>query len=645
MDFLATPEAQMILGMTILFTLMLWGGSNSKRRLTIASWASPDVIAKGTQVGIHQLRNPQVKSVCLVIGKFQLPSFERTPDWQRPFLNWGFSFFISLQILITKSPPAILVPTCNPLIEVVGKSGSGKTFSVINPMLLSAIKQGHPIVLYDAKADERGADGQTPFILTYAKSQGYDVKVFSPGRPFSCTINPLDFMRDCNDKAMASVIAKTFQENLRGNGDKKDGFFGPAGERLMTALLQYAKFTQEWAISTQNHKNATDLEKQMASGIAHYQTADLATAFKFLGLSDFPKRLATAKENSSPYLPYWVRQPFQQIISVKDAAPTSGGIIGQANDLLEELQQPHFLPSYTGKTNVNLMLGRKQLLVFQSDRQRRNVVNPLIAAIMTILVNLNFATKRDCPLILSIDEFPTLTLNEVPNWANELRSKGLVLILGYQEFNQLEKAYGRENSEIIRGPANHRFWFNPGTQKTAKELSDFLGQTETIVKNKSRSRNFGMNGGGSQSTSEQVMQLPLMSADEINSMIQGECIYIGTEYRETLTDPRDKKRKSRIRPWHLTKIPLPKSYFSLEKQCESLYDKKVYPWLCQQAQKRQYKSSINLNKSSRQTQSDDPTISLQAAMSFREDLANFFLPKVSQEESSNNPIPDLNDLF
>ncbi len=652
MDFLATPEAQMILGMTILLAMMFLGGSNTKRRLTIASWANSGVIARGTQVGINQLLNPKVKSVCLVIGNFQLPNFERTPDWSRPFLNWIFTFFIGFQIHITKSPPAIFVPTCNPLIEVVGKSGSGKTFSVINPMLLSAIDQGHPIVLYDAKADARGADGMTPFILTYAKSLGYDVKVFSPGRPFSCTINPLDFMRDCNDKAMASVIAKTFQENIRGHGDKKDGFFGPAGERLMTALLQYAKFTEEWGNSIHNNPHASDLEKQMASGIAQYQTADLATAFKFLGLSDFPKRLAFAKENGSPYLPYWVRQPFQQIISVKDAAPTSGGIMGGANDLLEELQQPHFLPSYTGKTNVNLKLGRKQLLVFQSDRQRRNVVNPLIAAIMTILVNLNFSEKRDCPLILCLDEFPTLTLNQVPNWANELRSKGLVLILGYQEFNQLELTYGKENSEIIRGPANHRFWFNPGTQKTAKELSDFLGQTETIIKNKSRSRNFGLNGGGSQSNSEQVMQLPLMSADEINTMIQGECIYIGTEYYETLTDPRDKKRKSRIRPWHFPKIPLSKSYFSLEQQCENLYDKKVYPWLCKQAPQRQPKSSIHLNKSSRSPQSDDPTISLQAAMSFREDLANFFLPPLPSPEDNkkdnkknNHPIPDLNDLY
>ncbi len=367
----------------------------------------------------------------------------------------------------------------------------------------------------------------------------------------------------------------------------------------------------------------------MPNQIVKFQTADLATAFKFLGLSDFPKRLAQAKDNNNPYLPYWVRQPFQQLISVKDADPTSGGIMGQAADLLEELQQPHFLPSYIGKTDVNLHLGRKQLIVFQSARQRRTVVNPLIAAVMTILIDLNFSRQRDCPLVVCLDEFPTLKLNKVPDWANELRSKGLVLMLGYQEFNQLEKSYGRETSEIIRGPANHRFWFNPGTQKTAKELSDFLGQTETIIKNQSRSRNFGLGGGGSTSTSEQVMQLPLMSPDEINTMVQGECIYIGTEYIERLRDPRDRKLKSRIRPWHLSRIPLSPSYEALEKKCEKLYDNKVYPWLCQQA--------------ARHRTHDNPVVDLQAGMDFRETLANFFLPAPTKD-SDNQPSHSPNDF-
>ncbi|WP_013334826.1 type IV secretory system conjugative DNA transfer family protein [Gloeothece verrucosa] len=579
--FLDNPVAMFAVGVGFFVLLMFWGDGwgNKKRRLTIAAWANPKVIRRARRIGLNQLKKPSPKRVCLYIGN--------PPELNPSF----FSSFFGRKL-------PLLVPSCNPLIEVVGKSGSGKTYSVINPLLLSAIDQGLPILLYDVKADSRGLDGQMSFLATYAKSKGYDVNIFAPGRDYSCTINPLDFMSDHNDKAMASTIAKVFQENLRGGdgGGKKDGFFGPAGERLVTALIQFAKYTET---------------------LGSKDTADLAMAFQFLCLPDLPKRLKRAKEDNNPNFPEWVRVPFEQLMAVADAAPTSGGILGQATDLLEEFIESNLMRSYIGKTNVNLKLGSKQMLIFQSDTQRQVVVNPLLAAVITILIDYNFAEKREDPLICCFDEFPTIILNKLPDWANRLRSKGLVLILGYQEFNQLEKGYGRENANIIRSPANHRFWFNPGTENTAKGLSDYLGQTEVILKNNSRSRNFGTSG-GSKSISEQITQIPLMSADEINSMVQGECIYIGAEYVEKLRDPRDKKLKERIRPYHLPKIPLASNYEDLEKKCEKFYKEKVYPWLINRVKQVEWDLIEEIQK--------------------RRNLAESLLPYSSGEDKGNNLV-------
>jgi type IV secretion system protein VirD4 len=47
----------------------------------------------------------------------------------------------------TGEPPTVYVPEANRSAVVIGKAGSGKTFSVIDPMVRSAIEQGHPVAL------------------------------------------------------------------------------------------------------------------------------------------------------------------------------------------------------------------------------------------------------------------------------------------------------------------------------------------------------------------------------------------------------------------------------------------------------------------------------------------------------------------
>ncbi|MCH2247302.1 MAG: TraM recognition domain-containing protein, partial [Crocosphaera sp.] len=494
-------------------------------------------------------------------------------------------------------PLTFLIPSCNPLIEVMGKSGSGKTYSVINPLLMSAIEQGHPILLYEAKADSQGKGGQMDFLITYAKKHGYEVNILAPGRPYSCTINPLDFMKDYQDATMAKIIGDTLHANLGGKNDKKDGFFGPAGARLVRACLQFAKAQQQ-----------------------EHGVADLAMAFAVLSLSDLPKRLLEAKKQSK--FPFWSQVPFEQLMSVADAAPTSGGILGGAMDLLESLLEPNLLKSYVGQTNTPLMLGKKQMLVMQTDTERMPVVNSLLATLITLIINKNFSVERDCPLIACFDEFPTLVLDPLPDWANRLRSKGLVLMLGYQEYNQIEKNYSKEDTAIIRGPATHKFLFNPGTFNTAEDLSKSLGQTETVVKNISRSRNFGLNGGGSRSISEQVIQHNLMSADEILNMTIGQCIYRGSEMVQKVVDPRTKKTKLTTRPLYPQRLPLPKNYDPIEQNCQNIFQTKLYPWFVKRF--------------------NNPHWNAESALKFRQALANQLLPNPQQEPPFPNSQPGVN---
>jgi hypothetical protein len=70
---------------------------------------------------------------------------------------------------------------------VFGAAGSGKSHSVFNPLIRSAIDLGIHTVVYDFKYPE-----QTQEIAGYAAERGYRVRVFAPAFPESQSLNLLD---------------------------------------------------------------------------------------------------------------------------------------------------------------------------------------------------------------------------------------------------------------------------------------------------------------------------------------------------------------------------------------------------------------------------------------------------------------------
>lgn len=109
------------------------------------------------------------------------------------------------------------------------------------------------------------------------------------------------------------------------------------------------------------------------------------------------------------------------------------------------------LGSFCGWTSIPLELKGKQLLIFGMDRERRDVVGPLVATVLHMIVTRNVVKRRQDPLIVAIDELPTLYLPTLVQWLNENREDGLSVILGFQNLVQLEKTYERELARAILG--------------------------------------------------------------------------------------------------------------------------------------------------------------------------------------------------
>jgi type IV secretion system protein VirD4 len=383
------------------------------------------------------------------------------------------------------------IPHAQQSITVSGAPDSGKTFSIIDPAIRSAIAQEFPILIYDFKGS------QLETHIAWAASRGYEVFVLAPGQPYTNVCNPLDFLADETDTLMASQLAQVLQKNTQKENRRED-FFDSAGSNLVEAVMLLAKTTPY---------------------------PDVLMASKILNLSDLPARIRSAGQEGR--ISSWTLESFSQLLSSQGADKQVAGIVATAQRTFKNFTGKQLISSFCGNTTIPLDLQGKQLLFLQVDIQKRDAVSPLLAAILHLLVTRNFSQRREEPLIISLDELPTLYLPDLPKWINEFRANGFVSLLGYQNFAQLQHIYGRELSRSLFAACGTKVFFNPKDRETANEFSGYLGERE--VKYYTRSKTHGTH--SSTSRSEQYQKVPLMTIDQILKLDQGECVFINPGYK------------------------------------------------------------------------------------------------------------------
>ena len=370
---------------------------------------------------------------------------------------------------------------------VLGGPGSGKTYSLIDPALRSVLQQGFPIMLYDFKYPSQAQ------IAAYAMSLGYEVHIFAPGFPESGVINPLQFLRGPTDtetaRSIISVMKKNFQVLTNSTSNR---FFDNGGDLIGEGGLVLSMLTE---------------------------FKDLPMAQTILSLPSLPERLAMA-DHINP----WILKSFAQLISAQAALETVSGLIASATEVFSGFIKPNMLGAFCGQSTIPLDLEDRQLIIFGMDRQRRDVVGPVVAAIIHMLITRNVSRSRETPLMVFLDELPTLMLPALAQMVNENRSDGLCVVAGVQSYPQLEKTYGRELARVIFAGFGHKVVFNPQDSQSAQTFSQYLGEQEVVVKQHSRS--YSRKGGTSRSVSEQRQKKPLVSASELLKLKTGECIIV-----------------------------------------------------------------------------------------------------------------------
>jgi len=228
----------------------------------------------------------------------------------------------------------------------------------------------------------------------------------------------------------------------------------------------------------------------------------------------------------------WIVQGFSQLISTEKSERTLASIVSVTNNNLIRFVKPNIARHFVGQTTLPLYLEGRKLIVFGLDRERRDTVGPLMATILHLIVNYNLTFRKDGerrkhPLVVALDELPTLYLPALTNWLNENRSDGFCGQIGFQNMNQLERSYGKEVARSILTGCNTKFIFNPGEPDSADFFSRMLGEEE--IETKQRSRSTGK-GGSSVSISEQEKGRKLFEPAQFLKLPQGKCVFLSPGY-------------------------------------------------------------------------------------------------------------------
>ncbi|MBD2503900.1 type IV secretory system conjugative DNA transfer family protein [Anabaena azotica] len=502
----------LIASIAVLIIAKVVDGRGKNNKLARARWAGARERNVARKIACKQIKERRHNRVALYIG---------TPK--------GATFEVVGNRRITNLPEdktRLYLPDAQRGIFISGGPGSGKTFSVNNPLVRSGIEQGKPIILYDFKyahqeSENSPAKGQAAKLAGYAAMHGYEVTVLAPGFEESCIANPLDFIKDESDAEMARQLSIVLNRNFKlSGGDSSDSsFFANAGDQLAQAIFQLAKLTRY---------------------------PDIMMCSTILGLPNLIERIQRADLN------YWVKVAFSQFLSVAGSPETAASIVGTTSGTFSRFMTPSSLSAFYGKTNIPLDLKGRKMVVFGMNKEKRDVIGPLLVSILHLLVSRNIAGKRTDPLLLSLDEVPTIYLPAIVDWLNQNREDGLVCILGLQNLSQLEKAYSPEITSAIFGGCATKFFFNPQDDTAAKRFSEFLGKEQ--IGHRERSRSSGGKGGSSTSISEQNSTRDLFEPNQFNTLGEGRAVIISPGFAN---------RKEISLPL-LEKINIPKADIDLE---------------------------------------------------------------------------------
>lgn len=353
---------------------------------------------------------------------------------------------------------------------IIGGAGSGKSKSLIEPIIEQASRKGFSGLLYDFK-----------FPILSEEANGYfynaeDTRLFFVNFDDlrrSHRINPLqpDLMVN---SSYAREYAQTILTNLNPESAKRKDFWISSSEALLTGVIWYLK--REYP---------------------EYCTLPHVIAML---MTDDPEALVYKIAQNNEVKGF--------VVSVMGAIKAQAGnqlagVLSTLQNSLSALNMPEIFWVLSGN-DLSLDLnnpGAKKFLCIGNNPALSQTYSPAIALIVSAsLKQMNQQGKAKSVVIL--DEAPTLFIPNFSQIPATARSNKVATFYCAQDISQMVESYGETQAESIISNLGNQFYGRTTNPKTAKRVSELFGKED--VEYTSRSVNRGKQTTHGQSFSYQL---------------------------------------------------------------------------------------------------------------------------------------------
>ena len=409
---------------------------------------------------------------------------------------------------------------------MIGASGVGKTAFFLYPNLEYACASGMSFLALDTKGDLArnygavatkyyGYQAAVIDLRNPTRSDGYNLLTLINHYMDVCREEPKNIAARAKAEKYAKILSKTIV-NPEGDASNygQNAFFYDAAEGLLTAVIlllaEYLPPTKEYPEERRHIVSVFKLVQDLLVPVMVGKKPKNGFQVLMGKLPDTHKAkwFAGAALNSAD----------QAMMSVMST------VLSRLNAFLDsELEQ---VLCFDSAIDAESFASRKSaifLILPEEDPSKNFMAGLMIQTLSRELFAVadEHGGKLPSRVVLFCDELGTMPAFDILPLFSAGRSRKLTLVPIIQSLAQLEKNYGKEGAEIIMDNTQDTIFggFAPNSQ-TAEVLSKALGNRTVMSGSVSR--------GKEKSQSLQMMERPLMTADELKSIPKGQFIVMKT---------------------------------------------------------------------------------------------------------------------
>jgi Type IV secretory pathway, VirD4 components len=348
-------------------------------------------------------------------------------------------------------------------IFVDGGPGSGKSETVIKPVIDQSARKQYSMVIYDFKGDPRQKGLPDLCNTAYCSVRKYKKLYGDDYKLKFAFINFVDLSRTVRVNLLSDRYIESFM-------DIKD-----LGINMFKNLSKFAKEKMDfWA----------EYGASYIYGVMYMHWKNN----KELGFNTIPHVISTCLSDINLVFEWLITDPeidklMQPLITAyneKAGGQLSGGTsTGQLpfaslyeKNIYWVLSSDDFDLDISREDNLHI------LGVANSNRVKE-AITPVVSCILSVIMNkMNVAGNP--PSVFCIDELPTVNINGLDQFMATVRSNNVCALLSVQDFKQLERDYGKDSASIIRAGAGNLFQGMTSSHETTKQISDLLGDIEKV---------------------------------------------------------------------------------------------------------------------------------------------------------------------